>query len=144
MALIRDWEIPETGVVVEDAYHVIINVTTEKRLADIAPPPDHSRPEQLTARDDEDEAQWVYWKSGYIGRISLEVYSSKDARDSGKKPIGVIGANPIEAGVDSQWATKGKDWRIEFFINPDSSDSILTQAYNHLLTTEFYSSATEV
>lgn len=144
MALIRDWEIPETGVVVEDAYHVIINVTTEKRLADIPPPPDQSRPDQLSDRDEEDESTWIYWKSGYIGRISLEIYASKEARDSGKKPIGVIGANPIEAGVDSQWATKGKDWRIEFFIDPDSSDSILTQAYNHLLTTDFYKDATEV
>ena len=30
MALVRDFEIPGTGVTVNDAYHVIVNVTTEK------------------------------------------------------------------------------------------------------------------
>ena len=31
MALVRDFEIPGTGVTVDDAYHVIVNVTTEKK-----------------------------------------------------------------------------------------------------------------
>ena len=64
MALLRDFEIPGTGVVVDNAYHLITNVRTEKRLQDIALPPDSSTEDGLTAGDHGPE---VYWKAGYIG-----------------------------------------------------------------------------
>ena len=32
MALLKNFEIPGTGVVVDNAYHVVVNVRTEKRL----------------------------------------------------------------------------------------------------------------
>ena len=77
MALIRDFEIPETGLVVPNAYHLIVNVTTEKRLNDIKPPVDSGRPDGYTARDDDDEDQWVYWKKrlcrkNYYGGIFFQ------------------------------------------------------------------------
>lgn len=143
MALLRDFEIPGTGFVVDDAYHVIVNITTEKRLNDVLPPPDKSRPDELTHRDDEDETLWVYWKSGYIGKIAIEVYSSKVARDEGKLPIGALATSPTDVSIDSRLATPGKDFKVLFFIDPDGPDSIIVQAYKHLKTTEYYKNAVE-
>ena len=144
MALVREFEIPGTGVTVDNAYHLIVNVATEKRLQDIPTPPDSSHPTGLTAGEDRGDP--VYWKAGYVGRITLEVYASKEARDTGKTPIGAIGINPTDV-MHSELktvCTPGKDFKVLFFIDPDSSDSILTQAYNHLKTTEYYKNAEEV
>lgn len=144
MALIRDFEVPETGLVVPNAYHLIVNVATEKRLNDIKPPVDSGRESGLSERDDDDESQWVYWKKGYVGRITIEVYTSRDARDAGKKPVGAIGLNPTEVqSPDLDTVSNPKDFKIEFFINPASEDSILTQAYAHLKGTEYYRDAQE-
>ena len=140
MALVRDFEIPGTGVTVDDAYHVIVNVKTEKRLQDIPPPPDSSREDGLTAGDRGSE---VYWKAGYIGWVSILVYASQEARIDGKLAIGAFGATSTEAGVNGLY-TDGTAFDIKFMIDPDSSDSILTQAYNHLKSTEYYSGAQEV
>lgn len=143
MALLRDFDIPNTGVTVNDAYHVITSVSTEKRLNDLTPPPDSSSPTGFTQMDMGPE---VYWKAGYIGKICLEVYSSKQARDDGLTPIGAIGVNPTDVtNPDIKTvATPGKDFKVIFFIDPNSSDSILTQAYKHLLSTDYYKDAVEV
>ena len=144
MALIRDFEVPETGLVVPNAYHLIVNVATEKRLNDIKPPVDSGREDGFSERDDDDESQWVYWKKGYVGRITIEVYTSRDARDAGKKPVGAIGLNPTDVqSPDLDTVSNPKDFKIEFFINPASEDSILTQAYTHLKGTEYYRDAQE-
>lgn len=135
MALLRDFELPGTGFVVNDAYHVIVSVKTEKRLQDHPDPVD---------RSSEDRGPEVYWKAGYIGRIGIQVFSSKEARDEGKKPIGGIGLSPTDVGIDSNVATPGKAHEIMFFIDPDSSDSILTQSYNHLKTTNYYKNSQEI
>ena len=50
MALIREYEIPSTGLTAPNAYHVIKKVTTEKRLHDIPSPPDSSRSDGTTPR----------------------------------------------------------------------------------------------
>lgn len=146
MALVRSFEIPGTGMVVENAYHLISNIQTEKRMVDILPPPDPSRPDGFTQRDDEDESLWINWKAGYIGKISIEVYASKEARDEGKTAIGAIGENATQiANADLRTIfTPGQDFKISFFIDPNSSDSLLTQAYNHLKNTAYYQDATEV
>jgi len=143
MALVRDFEIPGTGVVVDDAYHVIVNIATEKRLTDILPPPDSSTKSGYTEGDRGDP---VYWKAGYIGRITLEVYASKEARDEGKTPIGAIGANPTDVMHPDlkTVCTPGKDFKVLFFIDPESSDNMVTQAYKHLLSTEYYKDSEEV
>jgi len=140
MALLRDFEIPGTGVVVDNAYHLITNVKTEKRLQDIAPPPDSSREDGLT---DGDRGPEVYWRAGYIGWISILVYASQEARQNGKQAIGAFGNSPTEVGVNGLY-TDGTSFDIKFMIDPDSSDSILTQAYNHLKSTDYYTGATEV
>lgn len=144
MALIRDFEIPGTGVTVNDAYHVIVNLSTEKRLQDVPSPPDRNHPTGFT--DGGQSGDPVYWKAGYVGRITLEVYASKEARDSGKNPIGAVGVNPTDV-MHSELktvCTPGKDFQVLFFIDPDSSDNLITQAYNHLKSTEYYSQAIEV
>lgn len=143
MALVRDFEIPGTGVIVNDAYHLIVNVTTEKRLHDIPPPPDSSTKSGLTETDQGDP---VYWKSGYVGRITLEVYASKAARDEGKTPIGGVGSNPTDVMHPDlkTVCTPGKDFKVLFFVDSESSDNLLTQAYNHLKTTEYYKDAAEI
>jgi len=143
MALIRDFEIPGTGVTVNNAYHLVVNVTTEKRLHDILPPPDSSTKSGLTEGERGDP---VYWKSGYVGRIALEVYASKTARDDGKTPIGGIGVNPTDVMHPDlkTVCTPGKDFKVLFFVDPTSSDSLLTQAYNHLKSTDYYKDAVEV
>lgn len=143
MALVRDFEIPGTGVIVDNAYHVIVNITTEKRLQDIASPPDSNNPSGLTNSGQQGDP--VYWKAGYVGKITLEVYASKGARDEGKTPIGGIGINPTDVMHPDlkTVCTPGKDFKVLFFIDPESSDSILTQAYNHLKTTEYYENAEE-
>lgn len=144
MALIRDFELPNTGVTVNNAYHLIVNVTTEKRLVDVPVPPDSSHPTGLT--DGGHTGDPVYWKAGYVARIALEVYASKEARDEGKTPIGMIGVNPTDAMHPDikTVVTPGKDFKVMFFVDPESPDSILTQAYNHLKTTEYYKDAEEV
>lgn len=144
MALLKDYEIAGTGFIVNDAYHVIVNVTTEKKLVDVMPPVDKSRPSGYTPRDDTDESKWVYWKSGYVARIAIEVYDCKESRDLGKKPLGGFGVSPTAGSCDVELATPGKDFKIEFFIDIESVDSVITQAYNHLKTTEYYKNAVEI
>jgi hypothetical protein len=34
MALLRDYELPGTGLIASNAYHVVTNVKVEKRMAD--------------------------------------------------------------------------------------------------------------
>lgn len=140
MALLRDFEVPGTGLVAPNAYHVINNVKTEKRMADIELPPDESREDGLTDGGRGDE---VYWKKGYIGYISVLVYVSKEARDNGNQAIGHFGEFPTE-GAPNGLFTDGTAFQLMFRIDPDSSDSILTQAYNHLLSTDYYSGSEQV
>lgn len=140
MALLKDFEIPGTGVVVNNAYHVITNVRTEKRLQDILPPPDSSREDGLT---DVNMGPEVYWKAGYVGSIEVKVFASEEARQDGKNCLGSFGDTAHDFIPDGI-VTEGESYEIKFFIDPDSSDSILTQAYNHLKSTEYYSGAQEV
>ena len=140
MALLKNFEIPGTGVVVDNAYHVVVNVRTEKRLLDIAAPPDPSREDGLT---DANRGPDVNWRAGYIGWIAILVYASQTARQNGNQVIGAFGNSPTEAGVNGLY-TDGTASDIKFMIDTSSSDSILTQAYNHLKSTDYYTGATEV
>ena len=140
MALLRDFEIPGTGVVVDNAYHLVTNVRTEKRLQDVDLPPDSSREDGLTVGDRGPE---VYWRAGYVGSIEVTVFASAEARSNGRNLVGKFGDTVLEQIPDGI-VTEGESYEIKFMIDPDSSDSILTQAYNHLKSTEYYSGATEV
>ena len=140
MALIRDFEIPGTGLNVPNAYHVIVKVNTEKRLNDILPPRDVSRPDGLT---DVDRGPEVYWKAGYVGKIAIEIFSSKQARDEGKSPIGAIAINPTDVQINGVLSTDIKQFDLNFFIDATSQLSIVDQAYEHLKTLLYYQNALE-
>lgn len=142
MALINDYELHGTGVVVANAYHVITTITTEKRVADIPPPPDPRRPDGKTPRDDSDESKHVFWKAGYVGRISITVWKDKAAKDAGAAPIGFIGVASAENTHKAQIATPGKSHECYFMINVNSPKSEFEQGYEFLKTkTDYYKNA---
>lgn len=143
MALIREYEIPGTGVTVPDSYFVVTDVRVKKRVADIKPPVDSSMPGGFTERDDDDETLWVHWKSGYIAEIQVTIWASKQARDEDKKAIGFAGSSAAEVDQELTIGTKGLDHRCVFMYDPSSPDNELTQAYNHLKSLDYFADATE-
>ena len=143
MALIRDYELPGTGLVVPNAYHVVTNVKVEKRTADTTAPIDPTRPDGLTMgfRDD---SRAVYWKAGYVAEIAVTIWKDKDARDADAKPIGFIGKNPSDNKYGVTIGTDGMDHRSVFFLEVPSELNHIEQAYRHLLTTPYYSGSVEI
>lgn len=140
MALIRDYELPGTGVIVSNAYHVVTSVDVEKRTSDIPLPPDSASPTGFTNGPRGPE---VYWKAGYIGRIAVTVWKDAVSRQNNLQPIGFIGVNPTDNKYGSTIATPGMDHICKFFIDINSTDNHITQAYNHLKTTDYYMNAVE-
>jgi len=122
MALINDYEIPGTGVIVSNAYHVIVHLDVEKRNTDSVTAPSNYNVNKANA-----DNQWV---AGYYGRIVVNVWKDKTQKDAGSQFIGVINANNNVNPV--------------FMLDVTSTDSYLTQAYNHLLLTDYYKTATSV
>jgi hypothetical protein len=143
MALLRDYELPGTGLVVPNAYHVVTNVKIEKRIADIKPPVDNSRPDGLTVMD-RSIGTHVYWKSGYIAEIAVTVWINKEARDNDATPIGFIGINPADNKHGVSIGTAGMDHKCVFILEVPSELDHMAQAYRHLLTTDYYSGSLEV
>ncbi len=143
MALIRDYELPGTGVTVSNAYHVVTNVKIEKRMGDIRPPVDHSRPDGLTPMDRSMGTE-VYWKAGYVGEIAVTIWKDKAARDANAKPIGFIGTNPSDNQYGVSIGTAGMDHKCKFFIDITSPLTEVEQAYNHLLSTDYYSGCSQI
>ena len=172
MALKRDYNIPNTSFVINDAYHIITNVEVKKRNIEdpgpvpttdpvnIAPPIYESTPNERPMTDEDKLAQhptnWiatgsfepdrnadgVYWEKGYTAQIHVEIYANKNARDEGKNPIGKLGIDTNT--ISPQVATKGMDGRIVFKVNAESEDNILTQAYTYLKGTDYYSGSIDI
>lgn len=118
MALIRDFELPDSGATVSNAYHVITEVQVHKRVV----------PFPIVNRDKDPLNGGV----GYVGIIFVSVYASKQAREDNKKPIAYIND-----------ALPEKPCTLKFAFDANSSDSSLTQAYNYLKSTSYYTNATE-
>ena len=137
MALIREFTIPNTGLTIPDAYHLINQIRQEKRLQDIPLPKDSSREDGVTA--DGGRAD-IDYKKGYIGHISLDVYTSKQAREEGQFPIGAVSANPTDVRFNGH-ATEVDPHELMFFINMLSNVSVTQQAYEHLKSGSYYHSA---
>lgn len=141
MALQKNYVIKNTGIEVENAYHLIYNVFTERRLNDYPQP---KMPGGKILMSD------IRWKAGYIGRIAILVYASKEDRDNKLNPIGAIVKYPSDAAgrtsgaVDSNLYQITPPCELEFFIDESSTDSILTQAYNYLKTTSYFSGSLEI
>lgn len=142
MALLRDYELMGTGVIVPNAYHVVTKVDVEKRMKDIEGPKDTSRPDQRTANH-QLPGQEIHWKAGYIGKIAITVWKDEAARQAGNTPLGFLGVNPtdnIHYGIGSVYG----DNSCQFFIDINSPKNNIEQAYDHLLTTPYYSGSVRV
>lgn len=137
MALIRDFEIPNTGFVVFNAYHLINVIKQEKRMVDTPLPADSTRPDGLT--QDPGRAD-VDYKAGYVASISLDVYTSQEARETGKYPIGAVSSSPTEVRFNGHVTQIGHT-ELMFLIDMQSDLSVTDQAYNHLKANEYYSIA---
>lgn len=172
MALKRDYNIPNTSFVIEDAYHIVTNVEVKKRNIEdpgpvpttepvnIAPPIYNEVPHERPMTDEDKakqhpinyiptgsfevdrEADGVYWETGYTAQIHVEIYADKNARDTGKNPIGKLGIST--STISPQVATKGMDGKIMFKVNHTSEDNILSQAYTYLKSTDYYSSSLDI
>lgn len=141
MALIRDYELKGTGVIVPNAYHVITQVNVEKRTKDIEGPLDTSRPDLRTAGHQQPGKE-IRWKAGYIGQIAITVWKDAEARSSGATPIGFIGTNPTD---NKYYAINASDADFcLFFVDINSTKNHIEQAYDHLQTTPYYSGSTVI
>lgn len=143
MALIKDYEIQGTGVTVPNAYHVITDLKVHKRTQEVALPPDTSTESGLTNDGVRDAGTEVYWQEGYVCRIWVTMWATKQARLDGMNPVGIAGLNATEVEAELSIGTPGLDQRCEFMLDMDSADSDLVQAYNHLKSLDFYDGCTE-
>jgi hypothetical protein len=143
MALLRDYELPGTGLIVENAYHVVTDIKVAKRISDVLPPVDNSRPEGYTDMN-RSEGTEVYWKAGYTAQIAVTIWKDKAARNADAKPIGFIGDNPADNKYGVSIGTAGMDHKCVFFIDQSSSLDHMAQAYQHLLTTDYYSGSQQI
>lgn len=142
MALIRDYEIPGTGVVIPNAYHVVTKVDVEKRTHNVALPVDNSTSNKIT--EGAYVGPEVYWKAGYIGKIAVTVWKDAATREANLRPLGFLGVNPTDNALGAAIGTEGMDHHCRFFIDIHSDDNEITQAYKHLKTTDYYKDAAEV
>jgi hypothetical protein len=143
MAILKDYELPGTGLIVPNAYHVVTNIKVDKRMADAQAPPDPTRPDGLTMGFRTEETH-VYWKSGYTAEIAVTIWKDKEARDNDSKPIGFIGTNPSDNKYGVSIGTAGMDHKCVFMLEVPSELDHMAQAYRHLLTTDYYSGSLEV
>jgi len=143
MALIRDYELPGTGVTVPSCYHVVTKVDVEKRTHDINGPRDSST-ESGNSANHKVVGQEINWKAGYIGKIAVTIWKDAAARASGSRPLGFIGVNPTDDTYGASINTEHGQFECRFFIDIDSTDNHITQAYTHLKTLPYYENATEV
>jgi hypothetical protein len=143
MALLKDYEIPGTGVFIENAYHVVSDIKVEKRIADIPMPPDTNHPTGLTNGGVHTGPE-VHWKAGYIATIAVTIYKDREGRDNNARPIGFIGNSPSDNKYGATIGTPGMDHRCVFIIDQSSPLDHMAQAYQHLLTTDYYSSSQHV
>lgn len=119
MALIANYEVPNTGMVIPNAYHVIAHVDVVKRLKPL--------PHGGDNRNDT-----LQGGVGYVGGIYLAIYASKQAREDGLNPVAYLSqANP------------DKPFPTQFVLDIESTDSYLTQSYNFLKSLEYYQGAIE-
>ena len=142
MALIQSYEIPGTGLTAPEAYFVVTDVKVQKRMADIPTPVDTSDPTGFT-NGGVHEGPEVLWKSGYIADVTVTIWGSKSAREEDKKPVGFAGVSPTDMEADLNIGTKGLDHKCVFFIDMDSPDSHVVQAYTHLKSLEYFAGAIE-
>ena len=120
MALLRDYEVPNTGLTVTGAYHVISSIKLDKRTADVPDPVESGT---------RDSSNAVHWQAGYIAVVTVDVYASAEARNGGKVAVGKVGSP--------------SSFEYKFVFDTTASDGIMEQAYAYLKTTSYYSTASD-
>ena len=120
MALLRDYEVPNTGLTVTGAYHVISSIKLDKRTTDVPDPVESGT---------RDSSNAVHWQAGYIAVVTVDVYASAAARNGGKVAVGKVG-------------TSGS-FQYTFLFDTTASDGIMEQAYAYLKTTDYFSTASD-
>jgi hypothetical protein len=131
MALIKQYELAN-GIIADQAYHVVSDVITHKIPSDI-PDPGGARPDNAP--------DWA-WKKGYYGRVCVQVFYNKAARDAGKLPIAQIGVYPTDMTADLRTEFKSET-NLHMTIDITSSASVIDQAYQFLKSTQYYRDAVE-
>ena len=131
MALIKRYELAN-GIEADSAYHVVSDVITHKIPTDV-PDPGGVRP--ANAPD------WM-WKKGYYGRVCVQVFYNKAARDAGKLPIAHIGVYATDIPADLRVETK-TETNLWMTIDMNSAKTVIEQAYDFLKTTSYYADAVE-
>jgi hypothetical protein len=131
MALIKRYELAN-GIIAEEAYHVISDVITHKIPSDI-PDPGGARPDNAP--------DWA-WKKGYYGRVCVQVFYNKSARDAGKLPIAHMGVYPTDIAADLRVEFRSET-NLMLTLDLASSKSVIEQAYDFLKSTQYYSDAIE-
>jgi hypothetical protein len=131
MALIKRYELAN-GIIADEAYHVVSDVITHKIPTDI-PDPGGARPDNAP--------DWA-WKKGYYGRVCVQVFYNKAARDAGKLPIAHMGVYPTDLAADLRVEFKSET-NLMMSLDISSSKSVIDQAYDFLKSTQYYSDAIE-
>lgn len=144
MALILDYVVPNTGLTIPNAYHIIHKVDVEKRTQNIQSPVDTSRPEGVTEPDFQSEENAVLWKAGYVAKVTIVVYANKEARENGLEPVGWIGSSPTDAPMDSNFGQQWKGFEPMFMLDTsEGAPTELVQAYSFLKSTPHFANAIE-
>lgn len=131
MALIKQYEL-KNGIVAENAYHIITNVDTWKRPIDDQDP-GGARPENAPNHA---------WKAGYYGRITVAIYYSKTARETGKAPMAVKCKYPTDAPALFQGELETIT-ELVFEIDLNSNLNEYQQAYEYIKTLPLWEGAVE-
>lgn len=139
MALIKDYTLAGTSYTIPNAYHVITQISTEKRVSDILPPPDDSTESGFTEVGD--RGPEVLWKAGYVCTIAITVWASKKDKEKGMRPVGFIGMNPTDNEYGQHIGHAAYDSRCMFLLDINNLNNELTQAYQYLMTLDFYRGA---
>jgi hypothetical protein len=139
MALQRNYNIPNTSLIISGAYHMVTDIDIQKRNMDDLGPVTGSNGTNFEL---DRTSEPVYWKTGYTCKVMIDVYASKEARDNSKKPIATLGNYSIK--LEENLATNGMDEKIMFYSDTNDTENILTQAYNHLKSTDYYKNAIDV
>jgi hypothetical protein len=131
MAFIKKHELAN-GIIAEDAYHVVSDVITHKIPSDM-PDPSGARPENAPDH---------VWKKGYYGRVCVQIYYNKAARDAGKMPIAQVGVYPTDMPADLRVEFKSET-NLHMTIDINSTKNVIEQAYVYLKTLDYYADALE-
>lgn len=129
MALIKEYTL-KNGLEAPNAYHLIHKIDTFKRAVDDEDPAG-ARPENSPE---------FAWKAGYYARISVSVYASKTARETGKAPIAAFVSYPTDLPMNftGEYNTEPL---LTFSVDINSSKSVVEQAYDHLTAMDYYKDA---